>query len=577
MVKLLYERLLDKYGFEKKNENVIPQLIEKYLRIFMKNHNRVAIYGNGQHTQMLMVDYIFQLKNIVAIVENYSKENNDGFKIICDEQIEDEKIDGIIISSYLYKDEIKEKMKKNHPKVDVLDIYYELKKDGVCIKSNYYNVGHPYAIYRRLNDIKLEQKKTKGNIAKLLFDEITIFVEIKDFRLAIEKAKLLYAYSHDSKDKELISDLEKLYAYEIKAFSNISSDNVIMMCLDGLRNKDLSQEKMPKLYEYVIENGYAYSNTYSYSTSTYESLVPVYSENTDFKTNYYECAEVEEKDCRFIKKCIEQNRQLFFYTDFAKYICSNAIKYNGKTQTITERMWDFLLDAQNTTKGLFYLHHLYESHFSFPSPYCSDLVVADGTAMLFDYLEKKGGMLRADYVKQQAEALAYIDDTLTPFLKALHCRMVLFADHGNILLGKDKRLSEINRQYLTCHEDWLRIPFVIISPEYGKGGCDNITSLLELNEVVVSLLDNTRYVPRKKTWIKCGRSRIYNPDFKYLYKLLNEEKRLQAFECFVFKDYKLVVYSDGETELYTKEDEIISDAKKMENFYSMIKKHITVV
>ena len=58
--------------------------------------------------------------------------------------------------------------------------------------------------------------------------------------------------------------------------------------MDGLRQQDLSQKDMPKLKKMLDETCYQFTRAYSYSTSTYESLVAVYSGNNDFRTRDFE-------------------------------------------------------------------------------------------------------------------------------------------------------------------------------------------------------------------------------------------------------------------------------------------------
>lgn len=579
MLKELYNGIIKKYGMNL-NENIaLAPYIINYITSFMNSHKRVAIYCNGRHTQMLMTDYVFQLKGIVAIIDNYQDEDqSNGFKIISDKEIDKENIDGIIISSFVYRNEIKNNIFIEHPNVEVLDIYEEFKKDGIELSGNYYSVGYPYYNYQKINDYNLRYKvaDSKEDKKNVLYELVCSYMEIKDFRMASQTARNLYDMTGDEEYKEISSDINNLYNAELESFSSINNDCLILMCIDGLRAEDVSLQKMPRLFNVLNSKSLYFENAYSYSTSTYESLIPVYSEKTDYNGKYYASNIIDEDDCRFIRRGLEQGRNIYFYTDAAKYIDSEDICYCGKNLTITERMWEFILDAEKEENGLFYIHHLYESHYSFPSPYCTEKIVADGTAMLFDYLPKRGGKLRTDYIKQQTETLHYIDDTLTPFIERIKCRMVLYADHGNLLLEKNQHVDSINPQYLTCHEDWLRIPFAIISEDNKIGRDDRLFSLLNINDVIITLLENKKYEYAEQKYLKCGRSDIYNPDFHYLYNKLGEGKRLQAFECFIFKEYKLVIYKDATKELYSLKDELIQNQDLINHCLEIIKKDITI-
>ena len=75
------------------------------------------------------------------------------------------------------------------------------------------------------------------------------------------------------------------------------------------------------------------------------------------------------------------------YTCGTKYIDDPQIKYAEHPQTITQMLWNFLNDLEIDANGLFYIHMLYESHFTFPSPYFKEKhMVVDGTSLFFDFL-----------------------------------------------------------------------------------------------------------------------------------------------------------------------------------------------
>lgn len=181
------------------------------------------------------------------------------------------------------------------------------------------------------------------------------------------------------------------------------------------------------------------------------------------------------------------------------------------------------------------------------------------------------------------DALHYLDDVLSPFFEKLSCRMVLYADYGTLILDRNTRLSEIGNAQYTCSESWTRIPLAICSPEIGVGKTDELISLMELTSIVISLLKKEDYMKtafHRVGYIKIARSRLYNPDFRFLYNMEGKGQYLQAFECFVFKDgYKIIIFEDGATELYLLQENmdcpIQNNILKME-YLEKIKSKITV-
>ncbi len=579
-----YEMLFETYHFDRPiDAQNINSIIRESLRAFMKECRKPAIYCNGGHTRILMADFMYELKNVKYIVDNYAKTQDDGgFQLINDEELEANEIDAVIISSFKYKDSIVERLKKEHPGIKYLNIYDKFAENGINLQSDYYYHNHPYHHYHTINTIQRKidclSEAEEDELKDAYRELITEYLHIKDFRTAILYAKKLYRISDTEINRRLILDLEELYETELEAASAVSENDVLMLCIDGLRRRDLSSQYMPKLSEELNHHAYTFDHAYSYSTSTYESLIPVYSENSDLRTKYYENNIVPEKACRFIEKAKRQNRHIYFYTDMDEFIECREIRRSGAFQTVTEKLWNFLLDACEEKNGLFYIHVLYESHFSFSNPYTKSPLISEGTALLFDFLPQKGKRLRTDYEQQHIDSLHYLDDVLSTFVKRLQCRILLYADHGNLILKQNCQLHEIREAQLTCAEEWIQIPFAIMAPEMGSGVSHQLTTLMALNDVIDSLLEQRRYVTAQNEFVKIARSELYNPDFRHLYQEMGKEKCLQAFEAFVFQEgWKLLIYADGTKELYKGEnDQIVSDNHLIERLFEKVKRFITV-
>lgn len=567
-----YNDLFTDYNLERPLDGGnISRIIKQSLQAFLRDAKKPAIYCNGGHTKMLMADFIYELKKVKHIVDNYaSSEEEKGFILIKDDEIETQGIDAIVLSSYKFRNDLKQSLAINHPGIPVLDIYDEFEKRGVTIRSDYYYSNHPYQHYKSINRLQREIKDNddKNALNGLYRDLVTKYIHIKDFRTAMiklkewENIKVL-----EEKDRNMIerllSDINALYELQIKTAALLPEDHVFMFCLDGLRRQDLSEQAMPKMDKLLSETGYRYTNAYSFSTSTFESLIPVYSENSDFRTRYYENNHVDIDNCRFASFAEEQNRKFYIYGDAEHYIEGKNICYCESFLTITEKLWQFILDACETETGLFYLHELYESHFTFSNPYTEEPLMSEGTAMLFDFLPVKGGHLRGDYARQHEDALRYLDDVIEPLLSVMKCRMLIYADHGNLILDYDTKLSEVGDTEYTCSEGWTGIPLILRSPEMDVGSDDRLVSLMELNNMVISLLMQSPYRMSDTNHIKMARSELYNPDFRRLYEMIGKTRSLQAFECFLFTDgMKVIIYADGSVEIYNTEDQPVTNADK---------------
>lgn len=551
-------------------------IIQKSIESFVMQCDNPAIWCYGRHTRMLMADFMFELKKVCYIIDNGMKKYiESGFEIIDESQIKEKNIDGIIVSSRIHRDEIIANLKANYGHIRYLDIYEELQKAGIYIQESYYAINHPYSKYCKLNELqrRLTEEKNEEVFQNTINKIVAKYIEIKDFQSAISYAQKL---NNNTWKEKLLMLLEEIYDLQKKSLKKIESNNIVMLCIDGLRRKDICNEYMKNLVDFLISKTYFFSNAYSVSTSTYESLIPTYSENVDLRSKYYEINSISGDNCRFIKEAKKQQRSIYFYTDGTSYICDREIIVTERSQTATEKLWDFLLDSIDEKNGLFYIHILYESHFSYPNPYTMDKIIADGTSIWFDYLQRNGGEVRTDYDKQHKDALRYLDNVIVPLIEKIPCRLVLFADHGNVLINKKTKISEIEKIKYTFHEDLIRVPLAIKSPEIPVKRDDSLISIIELNTILIGLMNHKRAYIRKRKNIKVLRSEIYNPDFKYLYEKAGYKQGLLAFELFVFETgYKLAIYSDGTTECYY-ENIKSNDLDTKQELLETVKEQVTV-
>lgn len=561
--------------------NNINLIIRNSLNLFLEKCKRPAIWCYGKHTKMLMADFMFELKSIHYIIDNGIENRiGSGFEIISEREILERGIDGIIISSRIYKNEIIDNLEKNYNHIIYLDIYKEIEKEGIRLEKDYYVREHPYSKYCSLNELQrnILHEKSKEVILGSLKHIIRIYIEIKDFKTAISYAERMVKLSNGSWEIDLLKKLNEIYRLQLEALERINEDNVLMLCIDGLRRNDVCDQYMRNMYSFIVNNTYHFDNAYSISSSTFESLIPAYSENSDLRTRYYEKNKINSAACRFIKEAKRKNCNIFFYTDGTDYVDDAEIKVSSQFQTATEKWWGFLMDAIDEERGLFYIHILYESHYSYPNPYTDDVLIAEGTNILFDYLDKNGGEIRTDYSKQHRDSLKYLDDVIVPFLVRLSCRSVLYADHGNIILEKGTNINDIEKTKFTYHEDLIQVPLAIKCPEMPAKVDSYLTSIMELNNILLGLLNRKEISFARNRFIKVVRSQIYNPDFKYLYKRANFEHELLAFEVFIFEDgYKLAIYQDGKTELYNAStDYKINNLLLQKKLLRLIQNEITV-
>jgi len=576
MLEDTYNSFLYKYGFEFSDCAVdISSEIKGILNVFMCRCKVPAIWCNGKHTRMLLADYIFELKKVNYIIdENIPDTEDSGYVYLSGTEIDEYKIDGIVISTYDYRNIIKEIIRDKYPHIAYLDIYEELEKRGIFLAKAYFAGSHPYCQYEELNHYckVFSDNNNEANLMKLIRKSL----EIKDFQLAMdflkeygEKAKIDWHEMHE--------DLENLYDLEMETIRLSSEQNVFMICIDGLRRQDVLSGEMPDLQKYLENRTHFFVNAYSTSTSTFESLVPTYSENNDLRTKYYNDIVVPTGKCRLINLAKEKGMNIRFYTDSCDFVNERDVEYSPGYQSACEKIWNLAINLEKDKHSLQYIHFLYESHFSYPNPYDGVDMISDGSNILFDYLNTKGGKLRTDYDKQHRNSLKYLDERLVDMLEMIPGNMVFYADHGNIILNKEEGLNQVTYPMVTFSEDLIQIPFAI--KQRGLKACTDsrLISLMELNEIVCNLMTNCCYNLPVRDYIKVVRSAIYNADFRFLYEKMGYSKGLQAFEAFIFSEgYKLIVYEDSCDELYDMNDEIIEDVELLVKLKNRVTSDVTV-
>lgn len=576
-----YDNLVSKYHMQiEQNNEGINAAIKEILDMFCRQCKRPAIWCNGMHTRSLMTDFMFEMRNVKYVVDKFQNPTEySGFQVIKPEQVQENGIDGVIISTFRWRDEIINDIKNICPDIKCLDMYAVLEQKGMKLTGEYYAQGSPYTYYHKVNRLlrrflNLPASQEKEEICRELVEG---FVGKKDFRTAVTYAEKLFALTGKPVYKELADDIGKVYRLELQAAGEIAEDNVLMCCLDGLRRKDV-QNIMPKFKQYIDETALFFDNAYSVSTSTYESLIPAFSDYKDLNLVCYDESTVKEENCPFIGKAKEQGRRIRFYTDATPYIDTDCIDVTTATQTVTEKTWDFIMDACDEHNGLFYVHILYESHFAFPNPYTQDELITFGSVIILEYTDKNGGKLRRDYRKQHDDSIRYIDDVLTPVLEKLKCRMVLFADHGNLLPAREKKLEEWGETEYTFHEDRVQIPIIVKSPENGVGVDSGIISLASINNILLALMEKREFVRPETEYVKLVRSKVYNQALRSLYQKMGQETGLEAYEMFEFADgYKLGVFANGEVRLYSAAtEERIENIEQKRHYYEKVKGQITV-
>ena len=208
---------------------------------------------------MMMADFMFEMKQVKTVIDSkYAGALESGFSIITEEEIEANKIDGIIISSFIYKEEIKSKIRSKYPNIKYLDIYEKLGQRGIEMGCEYYSRSHPHGHYTEINKLRRMlsdciSEKEKESIVKELVGE---YLAIKDFKTAVSCLKGQACTNHLPLFQEMLKDIQTLYRLEIDSIGKISENNVVMLCIDGVRRRDILDGLMPQIKKLIDDKMY---------------------------------------------------------------------------------------------------------------------------------------------------------------------------------------------------------------------------------------------------------------------------------------------------------------------------------
>ena len=98
--KIIFEKYDLPHPIDARN---ITITIKNLIIEFLKDAKNPAIYCNGGHTKMLMSDFMYELKSVKIIIDNYAdNKDSGGFKCIADKDIEDYNVDAVITVSYTH-------------------------------------------------------------------------------------------------------------------------------------------------------------------------------------------------------------------------------------------------------------------------------------------------------------------------------------------------------------------------------------------------------------------------------------------------------------------------------------------
>lgn len=250
----------------------------------IENEKTVAIWGAGRHTMILWHGIsVANRKKIGYIIEKDAKrhidQNGTGATFVYPSEVEELPIDAIIVSSYIYKEEIKKEIKAMNKHYEVLDLYNDLYDvDNVTdlfadVRTEFFHgVGYVYDfISEGLLDLK--NSTTLKNTRLLLKQLIGEYLHVKDFSSAYKYIDQLCELEDDESSyyaalKRTIEDGFAKIKCKIK-----DKQHIVVNWIDQIVAADLPNMEF---VSNLAREGVFFKNTYTQTAYTKPTMTTIF-------------------------------------------------------------------------------------------------------------------------------------------------------------------------------------------------------------------------------------------------------------------------------------------------------------
>ncbi|MCR5591167.1 MAG: polysaccharide pyruvyl transferase family protein [Lachnospiraceae bacterium] len=123
---------------EKKCSDLQTYIIKQFILRVTKG-KRTALAGGGLHTLKLL-ELLAGEKEICFIAAKEHKYDFGGIPLLTYDELAENMADAIIVSSYVYGNEIKEELQKRSLNAEIIDLYAELEKNGLPLRQEFWLV-----------------------------------------------------------------------------------------------------------------------------------------------------------------------------------------------------------------------------------------------------------------------------------------------------------------------------------------------------------------------------------------------------------------------------------------------------
>ena len=263
-----YENQLEKilHNYDMRCSDVIDSTYVNSLivKMFQENctNKRIALWGAGRnntltsHASVILGRYISQLQGMVCLIDSAKEVQGGelfGFPIISPEDAIDKELDLIIVASRASAESIRNSIAGILPGCEVLDIYQELRNQGINL---YYNFYEEKSQYSQLYDLrkKYEASTSESEKKDVLRDLIATYLAIRDFVCAFRFIDSYVGHGYD-KDGSMVAmrhEIEQL-VQEVKEKNQSREGDITIYFIDSVRAMDAIEESQGEVtYHFIV-------------------------------------------------------------------------------------------------------------------------------------------------------------------------------------------------------------------------------------------------------------------------------------------------------------------------------------
>lgn len=563
------ERLNDiliRHGIEIIDENKMNDNLELSVKGILTEYcagKKCALWGAGRmnttssHTAILIGKYATYLQNLVCVIDSdpdFQGKTFLGYPIIAPEQIKDQNVDIIIISSKNSGNSIIESLIKVSPESNYVDIYAELRKKGLEVYNNFFDER---SIYTQIFDLQegLRTAVKEEEKAGILRTLVSFYYGIRDFHYAYFYLDIYVKKRYEDYGKYIIlkRDTDELLD-EIRSINAGKTQDVSMFYIDALREMDVmdSLTGESKVLHRYIDCADIYTNVYSTGATTYESMVSAILGKYPLECKVYSQNFLRGVDeFTALKQIHEMGCKINWMVSDAYRLIEEDERLNLDIQIyMSKKLWNLACNlAESVDKSFNFLYFPYEIHCPMLCGFHKERPVIRGFSnMGIEHFPES-------IAEQYRECIDYMDKQFDFYYELLGpgTTKVIFSDHSQVVYQKDNGTKTYN-MYYKDKELCTHIPLIVSREGKDFTAHDGLLSLVDFNQMILSFVRDTRLTRLTKEIVRYQYYPIHSAKIRLHAQQCGYSDYIDGMDIFISKELIYIKTGTGKEEVFRHEE-----------------------